>query len=125
MKLYIPAPDIRGAMLSLNAERSGNRFNRAKVVKAWHEATWAALNDEIKPNGHKLPEFSFPVVIEAETYHAKGVLGDAGNYIPVVKAAIDALRRAKVIPDDSPQYVSCIHCYAPQRGPNALRLEIL
>jgi hypothetical protein len=62
------------------------------------------------------PPFTAPVTISAwpRTFTGKG---DAGAHYPVVKAAVDGLVDAGVLPDDSPQWVRCVIQYLPRKVP--------
>lgn len=48
--------------------------------------------------------------------YLKGRQQDTGNCYPAVKAAIDGLVDAGVIPDDTPEYVSAITFLAPEKA---------
>jgi hypothetical protein len=112
--LFIPAPPPvkkTNAMLSLNRERTLNRFTRHLIVKQWRELTVKILREE---HGLKKEfftnEFLFtgPVILTFRPYKAKGILADAGNYYPCCKAITDGLIDAGLIKDDAPQYVASL-----------------
>ncbi len=56
-----------------------------------------------------------PVAIFARAYIKSGVLPDADAIAPMVKAAIDGLVDARILPDDSGQYVHLIGYGRPAR----------
>lgn len=100
-----------------NAERKGNRWQRHDIVKVWRGAFfWLAKQHRIPP----LEWASFTI----EPYQHGGRLQDTGAQHPAVKAAIDGLVDAKVLTDDSPEYVRSITFLPTQRGKNALVLHV-
>jgi len=90
---------------TLNAERAGNRFKRADMVKQWREAFhWIA-------KAQKPPAFdTVSVVVEVVM---KKPLADTGNAYGSVKAAIDGLVDAGVLPDDGPEVIRVLCMKAP------------
>lgn len=62
--------------------------------------------------------------ITVEPFQHGGRLQDVAACNPSVKAAIDGIVDAGVLPDDSSEYVRSITFTAPQRGRNALVLHI-
>jgi hypothetical protein len=100
-----------------NAERKGNKWDRHRLVKQWRGGFyWLAKNAEIPP----LHWAQFTI----EPYQHGGRLQDTGAQHPAVKAAIDGLVDAKVLVDDSPEYVRYIKYLPTQRGKNSLVLIV-
>lgn len=98
--------EVPGRVHSLNAERSAHWSKRHAMTKVYREAiAWQATR-------HR--GISTPVRITAEVV-MKPPLMDAANYYPCVKAAIDGLIDAGVIPDDSPKYVGSVTMVAPRK----------
>ncbi len=91
---------------TLNAERAGNRWQRADMVKQWRDAFhWLA-------KGQKTPRFNTVDVIV--DIRMKRPLADTGNAYGSVKAAIDGLVDAGVLPDDTPDVIRSLCMKAPQ-----------
>lgn len=90
---------------TLNAERAGNRWKRAEMVKQWRDAFhWLAV-------AQKAPKFAqINVTVDIKM---KRPLADTGNAYGSVKAAIDGLVDAGVIPDDGPEVISSLCMNAP------------
>ena len=81
---------------------------KAKKVKALrNKAGWLARQN--------LEPVIGPVAIFARAYIKSGVLPDADAIAPMVKAAIDGLVDARILPDDSGQYVHLIGYGRPAR----------
>lgn len=100
-----------------NAERRGNRYQRAALTKEWREAFYWLAKQRHVP---RLDQ----VEIVAEPWQAKGILADTAACNPAVKAAIDGLVDAGVIPDDTSAYVASITFLPTRRGRDALTLTI-
>jgi len=93
--------------LSLNDERKKHWSQRAKDATEWRtEAAWLAREQRI-PAGGK-------ILITVEVWQS-GRLQDVANCYPSVKAAIDGIVDAGVIPDDTPEYLDSITFVAPKR----------
>lgn len=100
-----------------NAERAGNRWERATLTKEWREAfAWLAKIEQI-------PEMRW-IVVSVEPHQKGGRLQDVGACNPAVKAAIDGLVDAKVLPDDSPEFVRALTFLPPQKDKNSLVIYI-
>lgn len=100
-----------------NAERRGNRYQRAALTKEWREAFYLLAKQRQIPSMWK-------IAITAEPWQARGVLADTAACNPAVKAAIDGLVDAGVIPDDSSEYIARITFLPTQRGRDALIITI-
>lgn len=101
--------------MSLNAERSQHWTKRKAATIEWRQAFFALAKEA------KIPRLT-RIHVDVWVY-GKGQLQDTANCYPSVKAAIDGLVDAKVIPDDTPQHLLSIRFWAPQRGEP--RLELL
>lgn len=104
-----------GRVRSINSERSTHWSKRAKDAENWREAFyWLGKQARVKFGS---------VNITAEIIQKKP-LSDCGNGLPSIKAAIDGLIDAGVLPDDSPEYVRSITMVAP-RVPQPGEVEAL
>ena len=100
-----------------NAERAGNRWERAKLTKEWREAfAWLA-------KAELLPAMSW-ITVTVEPHQKGGRLQDVGACNPAVKAAIDGLVDAGILIDDSPQYVKSFTFLPPHKDKNSLVIYI-
>ncbi len=96
-----------------NAERAGNRWERASLTKEWREAfAWLARSEEIPPMRW--------LSVTVEPHQKGGRLQDVGACNPAVKAAIDGLVDAGVLPDDSPEFVRSLIFLPPLKDKNSL-----
>jgi crossover junction endodeoxyribonuclease RusA len=104
-----------GRVRSINSERSTHWSKRAKDAENWREAFfWLGKQARVKFGS---------VHVTAEIIQ-KRPLADCGNGLPSIKAAIDGLIDAAVLPDDSPEYVRSITMVAP-RPPQPGEVEAL
>ena len=78
-----------------------NRFQRAELISA---ARWAGKIEAMRA---KIPRLG-RVSIKAQPMQARGTLADPGAHLPAVKAIVDGLRDAKVIDDDTDEFVTNI-----------------
>jgi len=100
-----------------NAERAGNRWERAKLTKEWREAfAWIAKS-------HGIPQMRW-ISVTVEPHQKTGRLQDVGACNPAVKAAIDGLVDAGIVIDDSPEYVKSLIFLPPKKDRNSLVLYI-
>lgn len=100
-----------------NKERTEHHMTRAKRVKEWREAfAWLAKSKRIPP--------LVWMRIGAQPWQKGGVLQDVAACNPAVKAAIDGLVDAGVLPDDSPEYLKSVEFFPPQKGRDALTLYV-
>ena len=100
-----------------NAERAGNRWQRAELVKTWRTAFHVLAKAE------GIPEMTW-ISVTVEPHQKGGRLQDVGACNPAVKAAVDGIVDAGVLPDDSPQYMKSLVFLSPQNDRNALVLYI-
>lgn len=101
----LPAP---ARLLTVNAERKMNHFQRAQIVRQWRTLS------RIMAQACRVPHFDH-IGVAVHIEQARGRLADPLAHMPVAKACIDGLVDAKVIDDDSAQYVSP-EIHAPMRG---------
>ena len=100
-----------------NAERAGNRWASAELVKTWRTAF------ELLAKSERIPAMAW-ISVTAEPHQKGGRLQDVGACNPAVKAAIDGIVDAGVLPDDSPQYMKSLIFLPPQNDKNSLVLYI-
>lgn len=92
--LHIAAPDAW-----INQNDRQHHMVKARLTKAWRNAAaWAAKDA-------RLPRFDRRVRITAHVHKLHGRQYDATNWAPTAKAAVDGLRDAGVLVDDSNKYV--------------------
>ena len=99
---------------------SGHWTKRAGLVREWREA-FSKLAIE-----QKIPHLE-AIYVVVEQFSPTLVIPDTGSNYPAVKAAIDGLRDANVIDDDTAKYVPVIVSMGPVKDKeigNALRLTI-
>lgn len=100
-----------------NAERRQNIYVTRKLTKQWR--TDFCLLAQYQ----KIPRLISARVC-AIPYQARGRLQDVGACAPAVKAAIDGLVDAGVLPDDSSKFLTSIEFSAPERGADKMVLVI-
>jgi hypothetical protein len=100
-----------------NGERAGNRWQRAELVKTWRSAFHILAKSE------QMPEMEW-ISVTVEPHQKGGRLQDVGACNPAVKAAIDGIVDAGVLPDDSPKYMKSLIFLTPQNDRNSLVLYI-
>lgn len=100
-----------------NAERAGNRWERASLVKEWRHGF------ELLAKSEKIPPMSW-ITVTVEPHQKGGRLQDVGACNPAVKAAIDGIVDAGVLPDDSSQFVRSLTFLPPVKGKNSLVIYI-
>jgi crossover junction endodeoxyribonuclease RusA len=100
-----------------NAERKGNRWERAELVKVWRSAF------QILAKSERIPPMTW-MSVTVEPHQKGGRLQDVGACHPSVKAAIDGIVDAGVLPDDSSQYLRSLIYLPPVNDKNSLVLYI-
>lgn len=101
-----------------NAERSGNRWERAKLTREWRLA-FHLLTSELRP-----PPLAW-CDVEVELWHStRRSVQDTGACHPAVKAAVDGIVDSGVLLDDTPDIVRSIKFHAPKIGRDALILIV-
>lgn len=86
-----------------------------------HWATRARLVRKLRTHSaycgiEKAVKFEVPVDIIVQPFTTTKVMADADGYHPAVKAVIDGLVDAKVIENDSPQFLKSIKYLTPIKG---------
>jgi hypothetical protein len=104
---------------TLNVERQGNRWKRAKLVGEWRPSfRLLALEAKMRPCS------SIAVTVWPEVRHGGG-MPDTAACVGAAKAAIDGVVDAGVLPDDGPVYVKRLTFMAPiVSGRDALTLDV-
>lgn len=103
--------------VTTNAERSGNRWQRAATTKQWRQAfAWIARRERV-------PRMKW-INVTAQPHQKRGRLQDTAACNPSVKAAIDGLVDAGIVPDDTGEYVRQITFLPCMRGDDRLVLVI-
>jgi crossover junction endodeoxyribonuclease RusA len=100
-----------------NAERAGNRWERATLTKEWR------LGFQLLAKSERIPPMVW-MSVTVEPHQKGGRLQDVGACNPSVKAAIDGIVDAGVLPDDSSQYVKSLIYLPPRNDKNSLVLYI-
>jgi len=100
-----------------NAERKGNRWERAELVKVWRSAF------QILAKSERIPPMTW-MSVTVEPHQKGGRLQDVGACHPSVKAAIDGIVDAGILPDDSSQYLRSLIYLPPVNDKNSLVLYI-
>lgn len=105
--------------LTLNKERTLHRMERAAIVKDYRESFgWMAKAQQVPPMA-AIKVFATPL---AKNRRSKQ---DVGACFPAVKAAIDGLVDANVLPDDTDDFVRALTFFPVEvGGVDGLRLTI-
>lgn len=93
---------------TVNAERAGNRWERAKKTKHWREQFCLLCRSQA-------PLTLTDAVVEVRLT-LKGRLQDTSACLPAVKAAIDGLVDGGLFLDDTGDHVKCIVFWAPVKA---------
>jgi len=107
------SPSARHTLWECGANaRHGNRYAAARITKQIRgDAHQLALSQ-------KLPRFTGPVTILGVQHPPKGGRGlDSENIAPLVKAAIDGLRDANVLINDTSKWVPVVSYTVGARTP--------
>jgi crossover junction endodeoxyribonuclease RusA len=104
----LPPIRIEGSLLTLNRERTQHWSKRAEHTSRWrHLAMVTARNAHIGQHTR--------IMLAVQPVQARGPLADIGAHWPTVKAAIDGLVDAQVIPDDTPTHLVDVDMRPPIR----------
>lgn len=106
------SPDAKRALFQCGANAGLHYMVRARITKQ--------IRGDIKKIAiaQRMPAFDVPVTILAVQHPAKGKRAlDSENVAPLVKAAIDGLRDAGVLVNDSPKYVTMVSYAVGDRVP--------
>ena len=106
---------------SFNVERRTNRFQRAPMVAEWRDAYRLLALES------KVPPLQWIHVEARPQYRTARSLPDTAACVGSVKAAIDGLVDAGVLPDDGPELVRRVTFEAPvvDRGLHSDRLVLV
>lgn len=115
--------EIPGRPVSLNTERNGNRYDRARATKPVRDAAhvyWLHARSDGAPR--KLDA----IAVTARQLATDGRwLQDIGNCYPAAKAAIDGLVDAGLIPDDTAAHLVALTFLPPAVvGRDALEITV-
>ena len=109
---------IPGELWTVNAERNRHWAWRSTRAKQWRSDTcWLAKAAHV-------PALT-RARIDVQVEQAKGRLADVEAHSPAVKAAIDGIIDAGVLPDDSGEYLASVVFHAPTRSPDKIGRLIL
>lgn len=101
--------------VTMNQIRTGGGDHwttRRAQTQEWRETFgWLARSERIPPLEW--------MTVTVQHHCHRGPLADAGACMPSVKAAIDGLVDAGVIPDDDPEYLSRLTFLTPDRAKTA------
>lgn len=100
-----------------NKERSQNRHRRAEMTKMWRDAF------HFLAKAQRIPSMKW-ITVTAYPHQKAGRMQDVGGCMPAVKAAVDGLVDAGVLPDDSSEYVRSLIFLPPKKGKDSLVLTI-
>jgi len=109
--LFVPC-----AMWTVNKERTMHHHARAKLVKPAREMskllTLQAMRQRV------IQPYSVPVHVEFfPTQPKAGSLADTASHLGPCKAVLDGVVDAKLLIDDTPQYVMSQRFWPPIKGP--------
>lgn len=102
---------------TFNEERSGNRFERARLTKEWRSAF------HLLALANNVPTLT-GCIVTATPYQKSGRLQDVAACVPAVKAAIDGLVDGGVFTDDSSEHVTAVVFRQPVRGEPRLDIKL-
>lgn len=113
---------------TVNTERG--RAGKKATEKEWHWSTRAEAvaqwrgDFKVLAKEAKIPPLK-SAVIEVHQITPTRVRPDPGSIYPAVKAAIDGLVDAKVLPDDGPDYVDRLTFYPAEVGRNGDKIILV
>lgn len=107
------------APLSLNRERSLFWAERNRRLHPWRDLAWAMA---VTSNLAAVVDGT-PCVVTVHIPVPDKRTRDPANYYPVSKACVDGLVRAKVWPDDTPEWVTVAEPVLQLKGDASIHLE--
>jgi hypothetical protein len=107
---------IEGPCALLSANRSLHWSKRSVIVRDWRLAA--------RHDAKGTPAFE-RAKITVEIMQKAAVLADAGNYYPTVKACVDGLVDAGVLPNDTPSHVLGVELRPPTKAPKGSRRDLV
>lgn len=96
---------IDGRPWTVNGQRQMHHLEIARRITKWRNAAREACRD--------LPKLCPPISVSVTPYLRHGYVQDVGACYPAVKAAIDGMVDAGLLPDDTPEFVAQIILNAP------------
>lgn len=108
--------DIPMRPWTANRQRVMHHMDVAKLVKLWREAAAKACEGA--------GSLQTPVLVDVRLFLKGKRSMDCGACYPAVKAAIDGMVDAGVIPDDTPFFLAGILMHAPVLGATHDHMEI-
>ena len=99
------------ALVTLNRERRSHWTSRADATSAVRQLTMIRARNEELPRLGRVGVTFQPVMVRR-----RGPLADTGAHMPTLKAAVDGLRDAGVLVDDTGRYIPALTFLAPVRG---------
>ena len=104
--------DVLGRPLTANqVRRIRNRHQLAALVRAWHDA------GTVLARANRIPRLGGVHVWAWGRYPDRRSLPDADAVAPAVKAVVDGIVAAGVLPDDKPPHVQAVTYCAPVVAP--------
>lgn len=94
----------------LNQERAGGKWSSVAATREWREAFHLLALEA------KVPKLQQATVEVRHTKAGKGKVPDVCACVPSVKAAVDGMVDAGVLPDDTPKHLLAVTFHAPVRG---------
>lgn len=111
--------ELPGRPLDINAISMNSHWQISKERKQWREAAAEVAKYT------RVGKTTKPVAIHVHQTCA-GRLADAGSTFHAVKGAVDGLKDAGTLVDDSPRYVRAIVFYAAVKAPkDTLTLKLI
>lgn len=93
--------------VNTNAERDGNRHQRARLTKQWRTDFHYLARQQ------RIPLMGRVQFVMIPHYSTRRSLPDTGACAPSAKAAIDGIVDAGVIPDDTSTHVAALVYFPP------------
>jgi hypothetical protein len=116
--------ELPGRPVGLNAERKGNRYRRHDATKLTRNVSAMLWRSGVAASGYPATLPSIQVTARQLAKDGRWLL-DVGSILPTVKAAIDGLVDAGLIPNDTAEYVTRLVFLPPEIvGRDALLLDV-
>lgn len=98
-----------GVPPSVNNTRGAHWATTRRVLKPWHDAAWAVAHNAIQRRGGRARFRQEPIAVQVVLPFRQGRRRDPHNYTgTVVKAMVDGLKDAGLVPDDTPEWVTVL-----------------
>ena len=116
--------DIPGRPVALNAERKGNRWDRAKATDAVRQMAKVLWRSGVNEGRYPKTLPAITVTVQQLSKDRRWLI-DLGSALPHAKAALDGIVDTGLLPNDTAEYVRCLSFIPPAIvGSDALRLTI-